>query len=372
MIPPPLMNVLSKGVRALRRERQFFSDPYANLSGLAQGLRDHPSGRADPPELIGRLLKAYTKAKLDEPSASSCYHPNGAWQDLYTRRAEYLAALQGENQEVLAGLLTNFFRNSGVAGLMAYAAYQQMLRAKRAVRHEFINFLLADYRTLQALIKSVRVDNLAIPPIGNPWGYHLNGTLLLPTACRHYYHASQIRRLLHERPHPVVCEIGGGFGGAAYFLLNGATPITYLNFDLPEVLLVASYFLISAFPTRRSLLYGETSDAEALHHYDLILLPSFALPSLADHTIDLTLNTGSLSEMTFQTVEAYLRQIARITSAYFFHENSDRPTINTCGHHEVLGSQFPIPTDQFRQVSQCPSPWGGDGGRYREYLYQRV
>jgi hypothetical protein len=170
--------------------------------------------------------------------------------------------------------------------------------------------------------------------------------------------------------------MGGGFGGFAYYLLSSNKEVKYINFDLPEVLIIAQYFLMSAFPDKKFLLYGEnghqTISKDVIDKYDMILMPNFALPNVADNLADLFINTGSLSEMDYHTVEEYIDQIARITRKYFFHDNSDRPSLNTSGHVEVVSSKFPIPHDIFKRIYKSNSLWGGGSGRYREHLYQRM
>ena len=100
-------------------------------------------------------------------------------------------------------------------------------------------------------------------------------------------------------------------------------------------------------------------------------MPNFQIPRLASGSVDLFINTGSLSEMDYHTVEEYISQIVRTCKLYFFHENSDRAILIGGGHIEVPSSKFPIPDDTFKRIYKCNPLWGSGGGRYREHLYQR-
>ena len=145
---------------------------------------------------------------------------------------------------------------------------------------------------------------------------------------------------------------------------------------MPEIALIASYYLLTAFPTKKALLFGESKENklsdEIIRGHDIIIMPNFQLSQLADLSVDLFINTGSLSEMDYATVEEYISQIARTTRHYFFHENSDRAALNNSGHVEVPSSDFPIPKNIFKKIYKANSLWGGVSGRYREYLYARI
>ena len=101
-------------------------------------------------------------------------------------------------------------------------------------------------------------------------------------------------------------------------------------------------------------------------------MPNFQLPRLASDSVDLFMNTASLSEMDYHTVEEYIAHIVRTCKLYFFHENSDQETPKDASHIEVPSSKFPIPSDVFKRIYKARSLWGGGSGRYREHLYQRL
>jgi hypothetical protein len=215
---------------------------------------------------------------------------------------------------------------------------------------------------------------LAVPAIGNAWGYVIDKQLVMPGACRHNYFAHQARALLSDVPGaPVVAEIGGGFGGFAYFLLSTPGRYRYVDFDLPEILLVQQYYLLSAFPEKKFLLYGEqqVEFGRDLESNDVMLMPNFELPNLPDNSVDFFINTGSLSEMDYATVEEYIAQITRTCRLYLFHDNSDRAVPKGGGHIEVPSSRFPIPEKTLKRIYKAKSPWVGLGDRMREHLYRR-
>ena len=373
-----VLRMAAKLYRSLEQQKNFSSDPLANIDFLNDALsaREENKNNEHQKNIINRIIFSYHAAKEKQQTASLAYQPGGAWKkDIKDMRSEYLNALESRDIQGLSELLRNFFRNSGISGLWKYGYYKDILNAGNGKKKWFINNILSDYKTLIDYVDHFDVASLEIPQIGNPWGYKVKGTLVLPTSCNHYYYATHVKNLIEDIETPVVCEIGGGFGGFAYYLLSTDKSIKYINLDLPEVLIIAQYYLMKAYPDKKTLLYGENGtiniSEKIINSYDIILMPNFVLPNLPDRTIDLSINTKSLSEMNYYTVEEYINQIARITKTYFYHDNSDRDILNTNGHIEVKSSNFPLPHNIFKRIYKGNSLWGGGGGRYREHLYQR-
>ncbi|MFZ0761875.1 MAG: putative sugar O-methyltransferase, partial [Candidatus Sulfotelmatobacter sp.] len=201
------------------------------------------------------------------------------------------------------------------------------------------------------------------------FGYFIDGTLAVPATFRHHYMAEKAVALMGGKG--VLTEIGGGWGDVGFFALK-FPGVVYVDVDLPEVLLLASYWLCSTLPDRKIVLYGEQDARTVLanmEEYDAILFPNFCLPLLPKDSTDVFVNARSLSEMRLETIQEYLGQMARICRGYFLHENSDRPQAQL-GHTEIPASSFPI--ECFRLLSKCMSPWKAGGGRYREFLYERI
>jgi putative sugar O-methyltransferase len=362
--------------------RQIYHDwlryKAAELPLLTEGLADREPSLALGlrREIIQKIMGAYQASQVvAESSLPLPYHVGGAWRaDIDARRREYLEAFAAGDHDALIMLFSNFFRNSGVAGTWSYEYYDYISRSNKRVRKGFITALLEDYLVWKDLVEGGDLTEVSAPPIGNPWGYVLDGSLIMANSFRHHYYAHKVHNLLSDLDRPIVAEIGGGYGGFAYYLLNRNTPCVYIGFDIPIILTIQSYYLMNAFPEKKFLLYDPADSSiteKNLAEYDVILMPHFQLPRLADNTVDLFINTNSLSEMDYVTVEEYLFQIGRTCHHYFLHENSDRDVSNTGDHKEVPASRFPIPRN-FQMIYKCYSPWEGGGGRQREYLFKRV
>ncbi|MFH0861123.1 MAG: putative sugar O-methyltransferase [Candidatus Altiarchaeota archaeon] len=373
-----VLSAIKKVYSDLNTRRSFDSNPLADLSLLENGLAliTNPISSKYHEAIVNRILVSYHKAKAEQKNVPPAYKPGGEWDiDIKTRRANYLKALADNDIPSLSNLLKNFFRNSGAAGLLSYAYHQDIIDGNASRKRRFVNCILQDFTVWKDFVDNADVGNLSVPPIGNPWGYIIEGNLITSNSCRHHYYASHVKNLLIDVRRPVVAEIGGGYGGLAHYLLSSVKPCKYIDFDLPEVLLVAQYYLMNAFPEKKILLFGETEGMDisfnTLDKYDIILMPNFQLPRLAPDSADLFINVGSLSEMDYSTIEEYLSQITRICKLYFFHDNSEDAEPKGGGHIEVPASKFPISKNAFKRIYKSKSLWA-TSERYREYLYQTL
>ena len=115
-------------------------------------------------------------------------------------------------------------------------------------------------------------------------------------------------------------EIGGGFGGMAYYLLRDHPGTTYVNFDTPESIALMSYYLFMAFPLTKGVLYGEETLSSAFQsRARIILLPLFDMPNLLQGSVDVTFSSNSLSDVSPSALNEYLHDIDRSTKGTFIY-----------------------------------------------------
>jgi putative sugar O-methyltransferase len=341
----------------------FYSEPLASFAALEKGLEDRRQPVA--PELLCRVLSAYEAAKRDQRSAGAEYQANGEWTTLIEAKLRAFRE-RGSMGEVLG----SFFRNEDAFfGLSDYATLPYLKPHRNVmIRTLFVNSMLHDYRVWSELTGK-KIESIRTPWVGNPFGYFIDGTLSVPATFRHHYVAEKAVAMMGGKG--VLVEIGGGWGDVGFFALRFPS-VHYVDIDLPEILLLASYWLCSTLPGRKIALYGE-EDAKTvlanMEKYDAILFPNFCLPFLPKDSADVFVNTRSLSEMRPETIQEYLGQIVRTCRRYFLHENSDRPQ-SQLGHTEIPASSFSV--EGFRLLNKAISPWKAGGGRYREFLYERV
>lgn len=319
----------------------------------AKALDDVPApvDAAAHAALIKRLWHALLAAERDTGDVSVPYQVGANWKSFLTAtRPEYFAFRQTGNLQELEGLLANFCRNNMSTGILGgRAAFEDY-----AVQPDMVSGIRQNFNVWTYSIGDAPVHELASPPIGNPFGHWIDNVIVHPNTFLNHYRGRFAQKLLSNIKRPVIAEIGGGFGGFAYYALKFMPGCCYLNFDLPENLLISSYYLSLAYPDLRIHLYSGNEDMRALvDEYDIILMPQYTLPLLPDRSIDLFLNTISLSEMSYATICEYLQQIARATDGYFYHENL---IANGTGYLYYPIDTFPK-LDNFQELTRQPSRW---------------
>lgn len=305
-------------------DRRFRGDARYNLQAVTDGFssRIHDSG--DDSELLRRICEAYIRAVNQQKCGPAVYRPADSWQQ--TRQGSLkpmVEALLARNVGALRKMLQNFYRDPCSSGLLGVP--NGMSKAyfggdiKDVYRRFYLGHVLCrlDYWKEQTAGRFALRD-LAGPGLGNPFGVLLEKTLIGVGAEYAHYCARRIDGLLRAEKYATVAEIGGGFGGMAYYLLRDRPGTTYLDFDAPERIALASYYLLKAFPKLKALLYGEGNlTTQKLAQADIVLMPAFCLPDLPAGRVDLAFSSHSIAKAGSETIAEYLSQIDHMTRGSF-------------------------------------------------------
>lgn len=351
---------------------------YISDDALIQGLKDCPDSTSDSDQAadVRRICDFYRQLKAEQAKQDSLYLPGGEWAK-YLREQEriYTPLTEGDVPAAMS-LFRNFWRNDLGPVVKQYATFDK-LQTDPDARAKYIDLMSYDYMVWQELLNA-SPSELAIPPVGNPWGYVINDIMIAPKALRYHVLSTQIRQITGDLKRPVIAEIGAGYGGTAHYLLRGKEPLVYIDFDLPEVLTIAAYYLTRTLPHRRVLLWqpGIILSEKNIAEYDVILMPNWMLPSLPTTSVDLFLNTFSLSEMPYEVISEYINQIERTCRGYFLYNNMDRGGVLNRGHERVPCSKYPVSPAKFKQLYKRYDLFqrlhSGRDGDYREVLLQRI
>jgi hypothetical protein len=174
-------------------------------------------------------------------------------------------------------------------------------------------------------------------------------------SCFNEIYGSILSGLTKHKERPVIADLGAGYGKLAYFTLRDIGKSCFIDFDLPETLCLAAYYLMKSWPNKKALLYGEGEYSPATHsQYDLIFMPSHEICNVGQNSIDLFINKNSLGEMTKEAANNYVYYITKATR-WFFHMNHDiYPNIYSDNSRGLLGNQYPVPMDEFRLLFRYP------------------
>jgi putative sugar O-methyltransferase len=355
-----------------RGRRRFSADARFNLDFAEQGFAPRADDSADDTVLLGRICEAWSKAMEDQPSAAEHFQPHPWWEAIRQKSlGPVTRALGAHDLDSLRRMYRNFFRDPCSTGLtgLPLSRIQPNSRITKLARE----LCLIDGLHRIDVWKSrtagrFELSALKPPNVGNPFGFVLDGVFVRTGSEDQHYCARRIIDLIGSLDTPVVAEIGGGFGGMAYYLIRDRPGVTYLNFDMPETIALASYYLLSAFPQAKAILYGEAElDAETMRNSQIILMPSFAIRQLPPSSVDVAFNARMLSDLSSASLHAYLAEITRTTRGHLLHLNR---TEGSNAADAWLATNAP----DFQLVAKRRSEWN-DARTVRpnemEYLYKR-
>jgi hypothetical protein len=311
-------------------ERHFRGDARYNLQTVTDGFLSRIQHAGDDAEILARVCTSYIRAVEQQEFAPEAFRATEWWRQVQQRSlAPVMRALLTSDIEALRGMYQNFFRDPCSAGLITapYGMSKAYFggKIKDIYRRFYLSLVLHrfDYWT-EMTGGRFTLNDLAGPDIGNPFGVVFEGTHIRVGAEFAHYCAHKIDSLLDPKI-AVVAEIGGGFGGMAYYLLRDRPGVTYLDFDVPESIALTSYYLIKAFPQLRFLLFGEHNlTKEAIDEADVVLMPTFELANLPSQSVDLTFSSHAMSDISSEALVEYLNHIDRVTRECFLHIGNKR------------------------------------------------
>lgn len=334
----PLRSVRAAGVLAAARrdmrrcaeegEQHFRGDVRYDLANITRGFAS-VIDNSDDTALIERICAAYASAVEGESLASQPYRAIEWWEDVRRENLRpVMQALLTRDIEALRLMYLNFFRDPCSAGLIALPWSGALFGD--ASRELYRRFYLSDvlHRIDYWKVKTegrFQLSKLAGPGAGNPFGALIEGTLIRAGSEYHHYCAHRVIRLLKSQGEATVVEIGGGFGDMAYYLLRERRRVTYVNFDLPETIALASYYLLKAFPELRFLLYGEDDlTTTAIAAADVVLMPEFQIEAMPAASAGLIFCSHVLSDIACDAMTEYLGEVGRIAPDSFLFVGSSR------------------------------------------------
>lgn len=136
-----------------------------------------------------------------------------------------------------------------------------------------------------------------------------------------FYYADKISKIIKKCKSRRVIEIGGGYGGMAYYLMKTGKVDQYIDIDLPETLALATFYLMSAYPNENFLLYGEGGIDSNSDNVKFVMLPSFEIEKIKKTEIGLAFNSYSFAEMSKEASVNYIQHIGMLRPEHILHVN---------------------------------------------------
>ena len=364
---------------------KYIHDPGSKYIEITCPNYQLPIAREDE-IVVKRIFESFRKMKLSQQTSSDLYKPSSAWQKHLDKSYNYLLdGIQSNDIKKFHFFLNNFGAWKEYHGIES----NTLLNSKNKTilgRHFLKNVLFHQNLQLWLWFYNSRkpLSSLSYPRFGNQMGAYIKNefgdkTFVGAGSFFNEIYGSILASLIDDFERPVVADLGAGYGKLAYFTLRDIKDFCFIDFDLPEILCLAAYYLMKVWPDKKVLLYGEEDFSKnSFNKYDMIFMPSFMIDKLKPKTIDLFLNKNSLGEMNPEAVDNFMKYI-NLSTEYFFHMNHDIfPNIYKDGKKGRLGYEYPVDIRDFKLIMRYPDIghmlYNGSFDRYMDiffYLYQR-
>jgi hypothetical protein len=335
--------------------REAFLEYARTLGYGGKWIRDEPDLDQDSTELVRNLGAIFLEMKKQQAAVIPAYLPAPTWASILDSEwSAARAAIEIDDAPAFEKFLRNFFRNGGISGLWGDRRMFDIFANESPWSGiQRLSLFIRQFETWRREVPTGSIDDLDEPRVGNPWGYEMDGRLIVEPSLEYHAQAQRIRDLVADVEHPVVLEIGGGFGGLARQIFRQIPGVRYIGLDLPENVVIQSWYLKRSRPDLR-IAINQPEEANNLDHgnFDAAILPNWELPKLQLNRLNVVVNVRSFGEMNQSTLQAYFSEIVRLRPDWIFHENLGSPR-----RDNVYGTSDYPPLLGYRSILSCESRW---------------
>ena len=192
--------------------------------------------------------------------------------------------------------------------------------------------LILEYHRLAKKVDKTLLASVSESDAGNNFCVQYRGKRVSEKSLFHSIVVNDLIKVIPFTPkqRSVVLDIGCGYGGLSRILHYYTPNSCHILLDLPETLIMTSYFIKYNFPEAKIGLLDEIVDDLNnfdffVQEYDFIIISPSVLTSLKSESVDLVINTASLGFMQKEYLEFYLDQIDRVLKegGYFYSLNKE-------------------------------------------------
>lgn len=306
-------------------------------------------------ELANRILKSYKAMKNKQHHINKIYKPSKYWQRHLDLDFEYLQkSFESNNLEKFLFFLQNFGnwnRYLGIENQILIKKFSKNFFLKKFLINQifYSNFKLWKYFNS----RSSNLSDIHLPNYGNHNGALINNSFVVIGSFFNDIYSNIIKKYFTNGERNTFLDLGAGYGKLAYYILKNEKNICFIDIDIPEVLILASYYLIKCFPEKKFFLYGENNiDNKITENYDLIFLPNWEISKIKDNKIKIAINKNSLGEMEPATAKHYINHIYRL-SEYFFSMNHEFFRNEMDGNYSLINKEYNL-ENKFEEIIRYP------------------
>ncbi len=237
-----------------------------------------------------------------------------------------------ENEHLIKDRLINFRKDTKLYQELFNDQFNYLDISENYTRSylKSIDLILEYHRTAKKVDKTV-LASMSESDAGNNLCVQYRGKRVSEKSL---FHAIVVNDLIKVIPfssmqRSVVLDIGCGYGGLSRILHYYTPDSCHILLDLPETLIMTSYFIKYNFPEAKIALLEDIIDNldfdKLVQEYDFIIIPPSILTSLKSESIDLVINTASMGFMQKEYLDFYLTQTNRVLKegGYFYSLNKE-------------------------------------------------
>ena len=275
-------------------------------------------------DLAKRIFDFYKLIKKEEVSKNEIYRPSTLWQRHIDRDFKFLIESYNKNDlEQFTLFLQNFGNWNNYLGIenqILIKKYNKNILLRKFLKDEM---LLGQYNFWKFFNLKEDLSEVNFPRYGNQIGATIGENFFVLGSFFNEIYAKILSGVIDQNKRNTILDIGAGYGKFGYYILKKIKNITFIDIDIPENLILASYFLSKSFTSKKAFFYGEKKfDQSVLENFDLIFLPPWEIERISNNSVDLAINKNSLGEMNPETAKNYIDHIHR-TSNFFFSMNHE-------------------------------------------------
>ncbi len=278
-------------------------------------------------EIDNRIFKTIEKSYAIANEKDPDRLDRALWWEEMSRA--FKKELFNESGDINREYLKNF---RGLKELPANIVKDQFLVVNRDFGY-YISYLKAidlvlEYHRHAKIVKKEILFSLSESYAGNNLCVNYRGVRL---SLRLLFHSIMVDNILINTTLPkraVIWEIGAGYGGLARILKSYIPNSCHILLDLPETLTYCSYFIAYNFSDKKVAFLSDIIDRldevdKIVKEYDFILIPPWISPYIKNESVDLIIDTYSMSEMSKTYANYYLKHIDRTLKkgGYFYSIN---------------------------------------------------
>ncbi len=196
---------------------------------------------------------------------------------------------------------------------------------------ESIDIVLEYHRVAKRVDRAI-LSSISESSAGNNLTFQYRGKRLSEKIIFHSIVVSDILKVIRfsHRQRSVILDIGSSYGALSRILKYYTPNSCHILLDLPETLILTSYFIKYNFPDAKIALLDDIEDSldsfsRLSDEYDFIIIPPAILNYIDSKTVDLVINSASMAFMQESYLNFYLESIDRVLrdGGYFYSLNRE-------------------------------------------------